>query len=163
MSRWWRQRKSALSSSSGSATQAFDVGCGNAGTAADQQEALFELAGSEAAAGVVLGEHFAQQLGAGPAVRASEDVIDGAHVEDAQLLGAVQRAFEATPVDDFGEVEEGAGEAGAGDGVDGGAVAWQEGMALVGDDAAPPAARTSAGGHVDDASVVWSHTVQRGG
>ena len=61
-----------------------------------------------------------------PAVRPLENVLDRAQVEQAQHLGLLDRALEASVLEHLAEVEQGAGEGGAWDAVLGGAVGLGE-------------------------------------
>jgi len=74
-------------------------------------------------------------------VGALEHVVELAHVEQPQLLGAVERAFEAAAIDDLREVQHCAGEARAGNRGDGLDIAREDPGSPMGDDAGAAASR----------------------
>jgi len=126
-----------------------DSGARQAGDLAEDEEALLELGAGQRRADRVLAEHAPQARRAGVAVEAAEEVIDRAPVEDPQHLRLVAGPLKRPPIDDAGEIEEGAGDRGAGDAPVDRAIGGRQGLSAVKLDAssAPPCA--PAGGDVD--------------
>ena len=71
-----------------------DVVRWQADRAADLQERLFQIVAGDRAAERVLVQDGGEERRAAAAGRAREDVVDGAHIERAPLLGCVDRALD---------------------------------------------------------------------
>ena len=99
-------------------------------------------------------EEGAEGFRAPSAVCSPQDVVDGARVEDAEDLGAVDRALELALRCVFGEVEEGPGEGGGRDAVDGLDVFWPKRGAAVWGDAVDGASAAGCARDVDCRAVV---------
>jgi hypothetical protein len=99
-----------------------DLRPGEAGTVAEGEEGFLEVVAGDPFADVVVAEDGAQHRRSATAVRARQDGIERGRVEQPPDFGLVARAFQLAAVDDVGEVEQGPGDGGAGDGVVGGDV-----------------------------------------
>jgi hypothetical protein len=93
---------------------------------------------------------------------APQRVIDGVEIEDLLDLRLVKGAFDGTPLHDGGEVEEDAGDGGAGNVFDERDVGWVEGPGAVDVDAFVRASQAARDRHVDVRPVGPSEIEERG-
>jgi hypothetical protein len=94
-------------------------------------------------------EHRAKQLHPAPPVRCGENLVDLAHVEDARLLGVVQRTLDLALRPVLGDVEQRARERRARNAIDLRDGVLGERHPVVDADAAAPIARGAGRRHVD--------------
>jgi hypothetical protein len=87
---------------------------------------------------------------------AAEQIAQAPQIEDAEHLGLVDGALGGAVTELGGEVEESAGDGGAGDAVDGGLVLPRERAAAVHDDPGALAARAARNRDVDRTAIVRS-------
>jgi len=95
------------------------------------------------------------------AVRTRDDVVDGPHVQQTQDLGSIDRAFQPTAINNLGEIQQRAGEAGTRNAIDVRDVNGHEPSAEVSDDAAAPATGSAARRDVAARAIVRPQTPQR--
>jgi hypothetical protein len=105
----------------------LDLRVGEAEGTGEGQEGFLEVVLGRGAPDVVVLEDVADPLGAGASWVAGELVIDLVQVKALNDLGLVEGALELALVDEFGQVEQGAGDRGHGDVVDDGCVCFGEG------------------------------------
>ena len=87
------------------------------------------------------------------AAAAGADSLQAMQVKEPEPVGFLEGALEGAAVGDLGEVEEGAGDGGRGDGVDRGSVGLFEPASAVDSDAAHRASAGPRSGHIDDARI----------
>jgi hypothetical protein len=120
-----------------------------AGSAAGGEECFLELAPRRRRADVVLVEDCAQALGGGTRFVSLDLVEQRVEIEQLQDLGLVERSLQRAAFDDLSQVEQRAGDGGAGDAVSDGDVRGGERRRAVDVDAGVLAGRTTGDRDVD--------------